>query len=452
MSGSPRSSNLESRGLRPEAAGALAGVFEWVEEALAARGARFALGGELYVPGRIELLGKHTDYAGGRSLVAALDRGICLVWAPRSGDLVDVLDVGWREERVFPLAPDLHPPMRDWSNYPMTVARRLARNFPEARRGARLAFASNIPPASGLSSSSALLTATFLALARANRLDENEAWRREIGSPEDLAAYLGAVENGRGFRVFEGDRGVGTSGGSEDHTAILCSSSKRFGLFGYNPIVREREVPMPDGYVLVIASSGVTAEKTGTARKPYNEISREASLVLEGWRQMSGRDDVSLAAAVRSSPEAPDRIREMIRAATFPVAAGTSVRRLADRFEHFLDESERIVPEAAQALAANRLDVFAGLAARSQEQAERLLGNQVPETIFLAAAARRMGALAASAFGGGFGGSVWAMVPARDASGFESELAARYRASFPNRADAARIFTTLPGPSAFWLE
>lgn len=452
MSRRRRLSSLESRGLRPEAAGALAGMFERVEEALAARGVRVTTGGELYVPGRIELLGKHTDYAGGRSLVAALDCGICLAWAPRSDALLDVLDAGWGEERVFPLAPDLHPPLGDWSNYPMTVARRLARNFPAARSGAWLAFASNIPPASGLSSSSALLTACFLALAQANRLDENDTWRREIDSREELAAYLGAVENGQGFRSFEGDCGVGTAGGSEDHTAILCSSPGRFGLYGYNPIVREREVPMPEGYVLVIVSSGVSAQKTGAARKPFNEIAREAALVFEGWRKVSGRDDVSLAAAVRSSPDAPGRIREMIRAAAFPVPPGTSVRRLADRFEHFLDESEHIVPKAAEALSSGRLDEFARLAARSQEQAERLLGNQVPETVFLAATATKMGALAASAFGGGFGGSVWAMVPARDAAGFESELAARYRAAFPDRADAARIFTALPGPSAFWLE
>ena len=111
----------------------------------------------------------------------------------------------------------------------------------------------------------------------------------------------------------------------------------------------------------------------------------------------------------------------MIRAAAFPVPPGTSVRRLADRFEHFLDESEHIVPKAAEALSSGRLDEFARLAARSQEQAERLLGNQVPETVFLAATATKMGALAASAFGGGFGGSVWAMVPARDAAGFESD-------------------------------
>ncbi len=51
------------------------------------------------------------------------------------------------------------------------------------------------------------------------------------------------------------------------------------------------------------------------------------------------------------------------------------------------------------------------MAERSQEAAERWLGNQIPETIALARLARHVGATAASAFGAGFGGSVWALVP-----------------------------------------
>ena len=61
---------------------------------------------------------------------------------------------------------------------------------------------------------------------------------------------------------------------------------------------------------------------------------------------------------------------------------------------------------------------------RSMSLATTALGNQVPETIFLARRAREIGAAAASAFGAGFGGAVWAMVRASDADGF----IARWRA------------------------
>ncbi|RPJ57814.1 MAG: galactokinase, partial [Acidobacteria bacterium] len=277
-------------------------------------------------------------------------------------------------------------------------------------------------------------------------------WQREIASMEDLAEYLGAVENGQSFRSLEGDRGVGTFGGSEDHTAMLCCRPGEFSMYGFSPVRHERQVPMPAGHVLVVASSGVTAQKTGAARGGYNLASRAVAVILEQWGRASGRDDRSLAAAVRSSEDAAARIREVIARGGGSVADGLSFRGLLDRFDQFLDESECIVPRAAAALAEGRLEEFGSLVDRSQQNAERLLGNQVPETIFLAATAREMGAVAASAFGAGFGGSVWAMIPAPAAPSFLAGLAARYRAAFPHRADAARFFAAAPGPAAVWLE
>src|SRR5689334_16345362 len=46
----------------------------------------------LFVPGRIEFLGKHTDYAGGRSVICAIDRGIAMVVSPRSDAIVHMTD------------------------------------------------------------------------------------------------------------------------------------------------------------------------------------------------------------------------------------------------------------------------------------------------------------------------------------------------------------------------
>ena len=64
-------------------------------------------------------------------------------------------------------------------------------------------------------------------------------------------------------------------------------------------------------------------------------------------------------------------------------------------------ESGEIVPQASEALLAGELEVFGRLVNRSQHAAEQLLGNQTAETIYLAAAARRLGAAAASSFGAG---------------------------------------------------
>src|SRR5207237_3528995 len=133
-----------------------------------------------------------------------------------------------------------------WSNYPFTVMRRVARNFPEELRGVDLAFASDLPPAAGLSSSSALIVATFLALADANDLTNRAEYAAAVRGAEDLAAYLGAIENGSSFRDLAGDRGVGTQGGSEDHTALLCARPRALVQYAFAPIRFERAVRLPN--------------------------------------------------------------------------------------------------------------------------------------------------------------------------------------------------------------
>jgi galactokinase len=81
------------------------------------------------------------------------------------------------------------------------------------------------------------------------------------------------------------------------------------------------------------------------------------------------------------------------------------------------------------------------------QNADKMLHNQIPETIFLARTAREMGAVAASAFGAGFGGSVWALVRRAAAADFAARLNAGYRSAFPDRI-AAEVFVTRAGPPA----
>ena len=120
---------------------------------------------------------------------------------------------------------------------------------------------------------------------------------------------------------------------------------------------------------------------------------------------------------------------------------------LLGRFEQFFEESTHLIPAATDALARGDVAALGPLADRSQELAERFLGNQTPETSALAREARRLGAVAASAFGAGFGGSVWALVGQSDAGPFRARWAASYGAAFPEAAPEARFFSTRPGPA-----
>jgi galactokinase len=434
-----------------EAAAAAKGeLFARAERVLAAARASDRTGPRaFFVPGRVEVLGKHTDYAGGRSLLAAVERGICLIALGRADRTVRVLDALSGEVASFALDPALEPLVGHWSNYPMTVARRIARNFPEAHRGADIAIASDLPVAAGMSSSSALVVAVFLALADLNALERSESYHRAIRSREDLAAYLGCVENGESFGPLAGDRGVGTFGGSEDHVAMLCCEPGMLSQYAFCPVRLERSVPLPEDYTLVIAASGVVAEKTGAARNAYNRAALDARSILKEWRAAADNEDAAtLGTVVARGPNAVGRLMGIVEDAVQRGAAPASLR---GRLEQFVEESEIVIPVASDALARCDLAAFGALVDRSQDNADRLLGNQVPETIHLARSARELGAVAASAFGAGFGGSVWALVRAADAGRFAREWGDMYGAAFPERRAQANVFVTRPGPAAVRL-
>jgi galactokinase len=98
-----------------------------------------------------------------------------------------------------------------------------------------------------------------------------------------------------------------------------------------------------------------------------------------------------------------------------------SPAELERRLDHFLGEDARIVP-ALDAFARADAAALGPLSRTSQEQADRLLGNQVKKTVALARTARESGAFAACSFGAGFGGSVWALVDASRAEEFARRL------------------------------
>lgn len=433
-------------GLSADAAAPKAGLFAQCAALLPEASAGAAGLRAFFVPGRIEFLGKHTDYAGGRSLLLAAERGFCAVAAPRADTLVRIRPLHGNGAVEFTLEPSLQPTPGHWSNYAMTAARRIARNFGNgpALRGADIAFGSDLPPAAGMSSSSALLTCIFLILSRINALEDRPEYQREITSGEALAGYLGTVENGQSFGPLAGDRGVGTFGGSEDHTAILCSTPRQISQYAFCPVRLERRVSLPPGCVLAVASSGVTAEKTGGAREGFNRISRVMTTIVAALNAIAESRHPHLAAVIQANPNRIDEMRHDLLATTSLEFPGEV---LAARFDQFFEESERLIPDAVDALSQNNHAALGPLVDRSQFLAERVLANQTDETIFLARSARAAGAYAASAFGAGFGGSVWALIPT-PAAAFLEEWRSSYQSRFPDRAGSSAFFLTTPGPAA----
>ncbi len=399
----------------------------------------------VWAPGRIEVFGKHTDYAGGRSLLTAVDRGFNVRAAPRSDARIRIIDPSTGNAFETVLGREAEAPDGHWSNYVATAARRIARNFPGARTGVDLAFVSDLPVAAGVSSSSALMVAVFLALAGVNRLAQTPQWQQSLSSRPELGGYLGAMENGLSFGTLEGDLGVGTLGGSQDQTAIFCAEPNRIVDFGWMPVRRLGSYALPDTHCFVVASSGVVAEKSAGAREKYNTASLLVKELVSLWNTTTLRRDASLAAAAESDAGAPDALRAMIQPNASERFSAESLRM---RLDQFLLETYTLIPAAANAFAAEDWSALGTVTARSQQAAESWLGNQVPETMALVRFARERGAIAASAFGAGFGGSVWALVERAQATAFTEQWSDAYRRAFFAQGVLETFFSTDAGPAA----
>lgn len=397
-----------------------------------------------WIPGRIEFLGKHTDYAGGRSLLCAVERGICMVAVPRHDRWFRVRDARSGETVEARVDVEETPVPGHWSNYPITVARRIARNFAPPLVGADIAFVSDIPIAAGMSSSSALVVGVFLALADANDLSQRAEYRHNIHGREALAGYLGCVENGLTFGDLEADSGVGTFGGSEDHTAILCGRHDSLVQYSFCPVRYERTVPLPQSYAFVIATSGIVAEKSAGALEKYNAVSWKAQSIAKRWCEARATSHIPLGDLV-ANPAGAVAVRDWLEQEATRDAGAEPLR---ERLEQFVIESTAIIPAAGDALERGDPSRLGELVDESMHNATAMLHNQVPETVHLAAKARELGAHAASAFGAGFGGSVWALVSRDDAERIRRAWQADYVARFPEHAARAEFFITRAGPAA----
>ena len=188
------------------------------------------------------------------------------------------------------------------------------------------------------------------------------------------------------------------------------------------------------------------AHKTGAALEDYNRGPSTVQAVLARWNETTGRTDASLAGAVR----------HLVGDATGEQAAGDPALKdllgLCEpgyerrRIEQFLIESLVLVPEGARLIAAADPGVGEVLQ-RSQELADRGLCNQVPQTRLMVSLAREAGAIGASSFGAGWGGSVYALVRADDAEAFAAQWLGAYRDREPG-AEQAAVIVTRPGPGA----
>jgi galactokinase len=418
------------------------------------------------VPNRVELLGKHTDYQGGETLVfagpknffslsgCALDGPSELMNADRSFGTTS-LRLGDGTLRLLGEGVG--------SRYSRAVAARLLANLstPDlpSHRDVKTVFCGDIPFGGGTSGSSSkiimdflifsassgiLHTPRFASLLRHNALKAgmmmNQPDADDFLLP--LSMYLAHYENGLDFGDLRGDRGVGTFGGSEDHTAILLGQKDRVLYCRFCPTEVRGRLPLPESLLIVVAYSGKKAEKTKGAMARYNDLSSAASAAVERLNLIEGRSRPYLRDFFQELPaaERAERARTLLSGAP----------DLARRAYQFYRE-QAIVSQAAECLSSGRLEELGVLINRSHDLSRDFLNNIVPEIELLQKSACDLGALGASGFGAGFGGSCYALIRREQCDGFIGEWRNRYLEGFPELEGEAR-FDPYPPCGGVYIE
>jgi galactokinase len=362
------------------------------------------------VPGRVNLIGEHIDYHQLPVLPVAIQRHIAIEFRPRADLRIHAVSADPRfGPREFDAMADLRPsPPGDWENYIKAAAQAIATKW-TLTRGIDAEVTSDLPPAAGLSSSSALLTAFTLALLQANDIP---------ATFEELMDILP-----------EGEHFVGTRGGGMDHAAVLAARAGSALVVRFDPITTE-DVPIPEDWALIAAHSLVTAEKSGAVRAEYNARRTSGTNALERL----GFTDYRQVVAIRSAEELEEAASEL-----------QGDERSA--FLHVTLEALR-VNDAVAALRAADAEAFGRVLNASHDSARDLLRISCPELDRLVDIARSAGALGARLTGAGFGGFAVIACLAADRERIAAEIESRFYAGAKDYDPAVHLIHVQPSAGA----
>lgn len=325
-------------------------------------------------PGRVNLIGEHTDYNGLPVFPMAIQRSVRIHMRPRDDRRVRLANVAPRfEPSEFEIAGEIPPsPPGAWINYAKAAAQALQRRS-DLDRGFDGLVSGDIPAAAGLSSSSALVVASALALLSVNDV--------EVDREELMELTAGA------------ERYVGTHSGGMDQAISLGGRAGHAVRIDFDPL-RLDPVPIPPDWRFVIANSLVEARKSGGARTAYNTRVRECGEALEALRKLF---------PTRGLPSTYRELVGGVPAETLRDLARGLPEPLDRRFRHVVSEGSR-VDQAAAAMRAGDLESFGRLLDASHASLRDDYEVSCPELDLIVHVAREHGAAGARLTGAGFGG------------------------------------------------
>lgn len=339
-----------------------------------------------FAPGRVEVMGNHTDYNGGYVLPAALDKGTAVVGSPVAGDVITLYAADFNRRAVFSARELRKDRQNSWGGYVLGVVQQLQREG-IAVAGFQAVLHSDVPTGSGLSSSAALevatafflqqlfpFTRTPMQIARLCQRAENEFVGVQCGILDQFSSVFGE----EGSLLFldcltlEHDT---VKMGRPDVALVVCDSAVQHALTGGDYNTRR-------------------AECMAAAQHFGKELLRNVP-----WEEFEAREG-----------ELPENQRKRAR--------------------HILSEDRRVLA-MREAVQAGDTDRMGHIYAEAHASNRDLFENSTPELDFLAATAASLsGCIGAKLTGGGWGGCTVNLVFADAVPDFSRELAARYKQKF----------------------
>jgi galactokinase len=351
-------------------------------------------------PGRVNLIGEHTDYSLGFVLPMALDLATWVAAAPSPDGKLRIASEDRGETCEWPVAAlgELRP-QRHWTDYPIGVARELlAAGFPLA--GANLLIRSTVPNGAGLSSSAALEVSCALAFLNG----------RELAGLELAKLCQRAERNFAGMPCGIMDQYIAVFGREHAAVKIDCRS------------LASEIVTLPTGVAFVAVNSMVKHALAGSA---YRQRTEECALAVEILRrrfpQIESLRDATLEMLGEVSPSLPPAV----------LARARHVVTEDARVEEFVTAGTRRMGELFVASHRSLQHDFEVSCAELDFLVDTALGIE--------------GVYGARMTGGGFGGCTVNLMRSEAVRAFQEQIAAAYSARF---GVTPLIFTCRPSQGA----
>ena len=344
--------------------------------------------GLVRAPGRVNLIGEHTDYNGGYVMPMAIDRDVRIAFRPSEDGRIELLSLDLGERVAVELSSLVRERIPEWARYPLGVAAVL-RQQGYTLRGLRGVVKSDVPIGAGLSSSAAFEVAAAMAFCSVSQLEINR---------EKLARICRQAENEFvGMRCGIMDQFVSLMGRRGHAVFLNCST------------LSHELVPLDERQArVVVCDTGVKHELTGSE---YNTRQRECAAAFKLLqRRVSGLEtyrDVSVEVFKTFAEGIPQPLRKRAR--------------------HVVTEDARVIAGAA-ALRGGDLITFGALMDASHESLRSDFEVSCRELDVLVALARDVhGTFGARMTGGGFGGCTVNLVRSDRLEDFIEAVSGGYR-------------------------